>query len=98
VLETPAEVEGGFKSPVRMLARFFRNSQQKWKKKAIERRAKIKDLHHKLRDIDTSRTGWRNKAQQWDRDKKSLEERLRGVESERARLQARVEELESKKA
>lgn len=93
---TLAEVKGAFKSPIRLLTRFFRNSQQKWKKKAIERRAKLKGLDHKLRDIDASRTGWKNKTQRLEADKKSLEGRLRQVEAERTRLQARVEELESK--
>jgi len=100
VPETPAveqEVERGFKSPIRLLTRFFRKSQQKWKKKALERRAKIKGLEHKVREIDTSRAGWKNKAQQLEADKKSLEERLRQVEAERARVQAQMEELASKK-
>jgi chromosome segregation ATPase len=96
--EAPAEAQDGFKSPVRMLVRFFRTSQQKWKKKALERRAKIKSFEHKVRDIDTSRTNWKNKAQQLEADKKSLEERLREAEAARMRLQAKVEEFESKKA
>jgi septal ring factor EnvC (AmiA/AmiB activator) len=92
------EVKGGFKSPLRLLLRFFRKSQQQWKDKAIERRAKIKDLEHKVRDIDKSRAGWRSKAQQLDAAQKTLAERLRVVEAERDHLQAQVEELASKKA
>jgi chromosome segregation ATPase len=97
VLERAVEVQDGFKSPLRMLARFFRKSQQQWKKKALERRTKIKNLEHKVRDIDTSRTGWKNKAQQLEADKKSLQERLHRLEAERAQLQTKIEELASKK-
>jgi chromosome segregation ATPase len=97
-VEGCSESKGAFKSPVRTLARFFRKSQQKWKKKALTRRARIKDLQHKVRDIDASRTGWKSKVQQLESDKEELAERLRVAEAERARLQAKVEEYESKKA
>lgn len=97
VPETTAR-QCGFKSPIRTLAGFFRKSQQKWKRKAIERRAKIKGMEHKVRDIDASRTGWKNKAQQLATDNNNLQERLQEVEAERSRLQGKVEELESKKA
>jgi septal ring factor EnvC (AmiA/AmiB activator) len=90
-------VPSGFKSPLRLLVRCFRKSQQQWKGKAVDRRAKIKDLEHRVRDIDKSRASWRSKAQQLDAAQKTLEERLRVVEAERDQLQAKVEELESKK-
>ena len=93
-----SESKDAFKSPVRILVRYFRKSQQKWKKKALTRRAKIKDLQHKVRDIDASRTGWKSKVRQLESDKEELAERLRVAEVERARLQAKVEECESKKA
>lgn len=101
VSDTPEEEQegmDGFKSPLRLLVRFFRKSQQKWKQKALERRAKLKSLEHKVRDLDSSRTSWKNKAQQLEADKKDLEQRLRQAEAERTQLQAKVEESESKKA
>jgi len=96
--EVPSEAATSiFKSPRRMLVRFFRKSQQKWKKKAMERRAKIKSLEHKVRDIDGSRACWKSKVQQLEADKRALEERARVAEAERAQLQAKIEELETKK-
>lgn len=98
------EVEGSsgsqseFKSPARTLVRCFRKSQQNWKKKAVARRGKIKNLEHKVRDIDASRAGWKSKVQQLEADKQELAERLRAAEAERDRWQAKVEEHESKKA
>jgi chromosome segregation ATPase len=88
----------GFKSPLRLLLRFFRKSRDQWKDKAIERRAKLKDLEDKVRDIDRSRAGWKSKAQQLGAAQKALEERVRVLEDERAQLRAKIEELESKKA
>jgi septal ring factor EnvC (AmiA/AmiB activator) len=95
---TPAASEGGFKSPVRMLVRFFRRSQQQWKQKALQRRAEIKGLQRKVRDLDSSRAGWKAKAQRLEADRRELEQRLRASEAERTRLQAEVEELGAKKA
>jgi len=86
-----------FKSPRHLLLRFFRRSQQKWKEKAKQRRKKIKDLEHKVRDLCESRANWKNKTQQVDAEKEALQERLRVAEAEREQLRARVEELESKK-
>jgi|SRR6266853_1145846 len=93
-----ATTRGTFKSPLRLLVRFFRKSQQLWKQKALQRRAKINDLQHKVRDKDASRACWKTKAQQLEAAKKVLEERLCVVEAERERLQGQVKELESKKA
>jgi chromosome segregation ATPase len=97
-VDESSEPKDEFKSPVRALVRFFRKSQQKWKKKALTRRAKIKDLQHKVRDIDASRTGWKSKVEQLESAKEDLAERLRVAEAERVRLQAKVQEYESKKA
>lgn len=96
--EASLEPQSGFKSPMRILVRFFNKSRLQWKVKAMDRRAEIKDLEHKVRHLDQSRTNWKGKAQQLDADKKALAERLRIVEAERARLQATIEEHASKKA
>ena len=97
-VELSPESQSAFKSPARTLVRCFRKSQQSWKKKALARRARIKNLEHKVRDIDASRAGWKSKAQQLEADKQELAERLRVAEAERDRWQAEVEEQESKKA
>lgn len=89
---------GEFKSPRHLLLRFFRKSQQQWRKKAKDRRERIKHLEHKVRDINESRSNWKSKMQELDAEKKALEERLRVAEAEREELRARLEYLESKKA
>jgi septal ring factor EnvC (AmiA/AmiB activator) len=91
------EQQGSFKSPLRLLLRFFHNSRDKWRAKSIQRRAKIKNLEHKVRDLDKSRAAWKDKAQQEATANKALQERLRAVEAERDQLRAQREELESKK-
>ena len=92
-----ADRPSGFKSPLRLLLSFFRRSRDQWKAKATSRRTKIKNLEHKVRDIDDSRTNWKDKAQQLEADKKALEERLRVVEAEREQLRAQLAEHEAKK-
>jgi hypothetical protein len=95
---TAGGTEETFKSPVRLLVRFFRKSRQRWKQKALRRRAKMKNLEHKVRDIDTSRTNWKNKAEQLKIANQALEERLRVSQAERERLQGQLQEFASKKA
>jgi septal ring factor EnvC (AmiA/AmiB activator) len=87
-----------FKSPVRLLLNFFLKSRDRWRDKAIQRRTKIKNLEHKMRDIDDSRANWKSKAEQSEADQQALQERLRIVEAERDELRAKLEELQSKKA
>ncbi len=52
----------GFKSGFSRLARLFKESRDKWRAKAIERRKKIRLLELKVRDLEISRTKWKEKA------------------------------------
>jgi hypothetical protein len=64
----PAEDTSGpdqppqFRSPKRTLARAFRLSRDKWKAKAGERRAQIRSMKVRLRDVEASRDLWKQKA------------------------------------
>lgn len=89
---------GELKSPTRILLRSFRQSRQKWKAKALQRRTEVKVLEHKVRDVGRSRARWKAKAKQVQAVEQALRERLQAVEAERDRLQAQVAELASKKA
>ena len=51
-----------FRSPKRALARAFRLSRDRWKRKAGERRQQIKTLKVRLRDVEASRDLWKQKA------------------------------------
>ena len=86
------------KSPARILLRSFRQSRQKWRAKALQRRTQVKGLEHTVRDVQRSRARWKAKAKQWHADQQALQERVQAVEAERDRLQAQVAELASKKA
>ena len=51
-----------FRSPKRALARSFRLSRDRWKAKAVLRRAEIRALEVRLRDLENSRDLWKQKA------------------------------------
>jgi hypothetical protein len=51
-----------FRSPKRALARSFRLSRDRWKEKAGQRRAEIRALKVRLRDLEVSRDLWKQKA------------------------------------
>jgi hypothetical protein len=62
-----------FRSPKRTLARAFRLSRDRWKKKATVRREQLKALHIRIRDLEVSRALWKEKALHLQRQ---LDERL----------------------
>ena len=59
---TNAEDRPKYRSPKRALARAFRLSRDRWKKKATQRRQELKALQVRLRDLEISRDLWKDKA------------------------------------
>lgn len=65
-----------FKSPLRMLVRFFQRSRNKWKGKYMAAKVRIKRCKNQVADVRRSREQWKAKAQ-------LLEAEVRRLESER---------------
>ncbi len=57
-LEAPS-----YRSPARVLARFFENSRDLWKAKYKELQQRIKAFRTEVRDLRRSRDRWRAKAE-----------------------------------
>jgi hypothetical protein len=51
-----------YKISVHRLATYFKNSRDKWKKRAAEKQQKIRALLVKIRDLSNSRDKWKQKA------------------------------------
>ena len=76
VPETNAAKTGkGFRSPVRVLATFFRNSRDRWKAKYQHLQQRIKAFRTETRDLRRSRDQWRRRAEE-------SEAKLRGLQRE----------------
>ena len=67
-----------YRSPTKKLMRFFERSRDKWKKKCLDAKQRVKSLHTKVADLQASRERWKNEAKQ-----------LRG---ETARLRAKLQD------
>lgn len=65
-----------FKSPARMLVRFFQRSRNKWKQKYMETKTEIKRHKNRAADARRSREQWKAKVQ-------LLEAEVQRLESER---------------
>lgn len=65
-----------FKSPLRMLVRFFRRSRDNWKQKYMGIKTEIKRHKNQAADARRSREQWKAKAE-------LLEAKLQRLESER---------------
>ena len=76
-----SEVSSTFKSPVRILARFFQSSRDNWKQKYVDLKAEIKRYKNQAADARRSRDAWKNKV-------RALEEQMRRLEEELAQRQA----------
>jgi hypothetical protein len=51
-----------FKSPSPKLVQFFKTSRDRWKRKALLRRDRIKALQVRIRDLSESRDRWKSRA------------------------------------
>jgi uncharacterized protein YdaU (DUF1376 family) len=75
----PSDELKAFKSPQRMLVRFFQRSRDNWKQKCMRIKAEIKRYKNQAADARRSREQWRAKAE-------ALEAETCRLESELARL------------
>jgi septal ring factor EnvC (AmiA/AmiB activator) len=66
-----------YRSPARVLARFFEGSRDLWKAKYKELQQRIKAFRTELRDLRRSRDRWRAKAEALERKIQELHAKLR---------------------
>lgn len=62
-----------FKSPARMLARFFRASRDRWKKKCQQRKAENKRLKNQVNDVNKAKELWKQRAKAAEANAAELE-------------------------
>jgi hypothetical protein len=81
------EVLTDYKSSPGRLARFFRDSRNGWKQKALERQSKLRTADVKVRDLTKSRDKWKREAKE---TKQRLEQLEKEVEQIRAEKKAKT--------
>ena len=65
-----------YRSPTKKLMRFFEKSRDKWKKKCLETKRRVKLLHTKVVDLKASRQRWKKEAKQLRSDVAQLRAEL----------------------
>jgi predicted nuclease with TOPRIM domain len=65
-----------YRSPARVLARFFEKSRDLWKAKYKELQERVKAFRTELRDLRRSRDRWRTKAEALEGKVKELHAKL----------------------
>ena len=73
--ERPKETPS-YRSPWRVLARFFEKSRDLWKAKYKELQERIKAFRTEVRDLRRSRDRWRAKAEALEQEIKELHAKL----------------------
>ncbi len=67
---------GSFRSPVRKLARVFRDSRDRWKDKCQLAKRELKRLGNQVRAVEKSRDHWKHRFQEQRKQVKDLEREL----------------------
>lgn len=58
------------------LVRYFKDSRDNWKKKALEKQKKLRLLEQKVRDLEKSREQWKYKAKESEKQVKKLAKKI----------------------
>lgn len=74
-----------YKSPPGRLARFFKDSRNGWKQKAIERQNKLRAADVKVRDLTKSRDKWKREAKETKQRLEQLEKEVAQIRAEKKR-------------
>lgn len=72
-LQVESAEQLNFKSPLRLLVRFFRRSRDNWKQKCMAAKAQIKGYKVQAADARRSREQWKAKAEFWEAEAQRLE-------------------------
>lgn len=73
-----------YKSPPRRLSRFFEESRNGWKKKALQRQEELRSADVNVRDLTKSRDKWKQEAKE---AKKQVAQLLKETEKQQAALE-----------
>jgi chromosome segregation ATPase len=65
-----------YKSPPHRLVRFFEESRNNWKQKALDRQERLRSADVKMRDLTKSRDKWKQETKESKRRIEQLEKEL----------------------
>lgn len=69
-----------FRSPTRVLARWFQRSRDNWKQKYMELKSELKRSQVRVHDMEQSRQQWREKAEAKERELAALQAELQELQ------------------
>lgn len=75
----------------RVLANFFRESRDNWKRKYQEAKSEFQAFRGRIRDLELSRAKWRDQAEQSQSELQRLEQELRHLKEKLASGELRDE-------
>jgi translation initiation factor 2B subunit (eIF-2B alpha/beta/delta family) len=77
-------IRGTYKSPRRVLTRFFRLSRDRWKEKHRALKKTLKRAENRVRDTRKSREAWREAANRWKAEAEASRAEVARLEKELA--------------
>ena len=91
VLNGGKKAQAGYKSPRRVLLRFFRQSRNRWKEKYKTLKEKLKRAENRARDAQKSRDAWREKAERQKAEAEACRAEIARLEGELAAFRQEAE-------
>ena len=73
-------VQAEYKSPLRKLVSFFKNSRDQWKLKCANLRTELKRFKNQVRAVEKSRDYWKQTAKDAAKQAALLQEQLKNLE------------------
>ena len=84
-----------YKSPSHKLITFFKNSRDKWKERATERRKDSRDLQIKIRDLNASRDKWKKIAKDKCKEADKLQEEINSLSEDIKQFRENIKQAEN---
>ena len=92
-MDCPAKTIDSFSTPLRILAPKLLRSRDGWKRKATERKRRLKAAQVKIRDLQDSRQFWKERTEKSRSENEQLREPLRLAQQQRDDSQAECARL-----
>ena len=89
--DSPSSSKKTYRSPQRILVRFFEKSRDQWKTKCLDAKAALRRFKNRAKWLETSRDQWRTRVQAFTR-------RIQELEAQNAEQQHVIETLKKSHA
>ena len=90
-ISSPTPSKKTYRSPQRILVRFFEKSRDQWKSKCLEAKTALRHFKNRAKWLESSRDQWKTRAQ-------TLAQRVQVLEAQNAEQQRTIERVKKNRS